>query len=178
MTTVQSQVAQILRTNEENVKARILGLKLGDCCSRCGGCGEYSFNMMYGTVCFKCDGKGNVLPGSDAAWKRVLKRAQELPAAELDAYINRLKLQKLAAKAEKVFFAKWQEADKVFEYDWRAAAVAEPGTDVYNRAESNKACYEAHKVLEKSIRTKDVEQIVKTLEAGLEIIKTEMQKWS
>jgi hypothetical protein len=27
-------------------------------CSRCGGCGEYSFNMMDGTRCFGCGGSG------------------------------------------------------------------------------------------------------------------------
>jgi DnaJ-class molecular chaperone len=27
-------------------------------CSRCGGSGHYSFNLMYGTVCFKCHGRG------------------------------------------------------------------------------------------------------------------------
>lgn len=27
-------------------------------CTRCGGCGQYSFNPMHGTVCFKCSGTG------------------------------------------------------------------------------------------------------------------------
>lgn len=27
-------------------------------CSRCGGCGEYSYCEMYGRTCFKCHGKG------------------------------------------------------------------------------------------------------------------------
>lgn len=27
-------------------------------CSRCGGCGEYSYCQMYGTTCFKCHGSG------------------------------------------------------------------------------------------------------------------------
>lgn len=26
-------------------------------CTRCGGTGHYSFNLMYGTVCFRCGGK-------------------------------------------------------------------------------------------------------------------------
>ena len=30
-------------------------------CSRCGGCGNYSFNLMHGTRCFKCGGRGWVL---------------------------------------------------------------------------------------------------------------------
>ena len=27
-------------------------------CSRCGGCGKYSFNMRHGSVCYGCGGKG------------------------------------------------------------------------------------------------------------------------
>jgi RecJ-like exonuclease len=30
-------------------------------CNRCAGIGEYSFNLMYGKVCFKCGGAKQVL---------------------------------------------------------------------------------------------------------------------
>ena len=30
-------------------------------CSRCGGCGQYSYCQMYGTRCFKCGGDGVTL---------------------------------------------------------------------------------------------------------------------
>lgn len=30
-------------------------------CSRCHGCGEYSYCEMYGKTCFKCHGKGRTL---------------------------------------------------------------------------------------------------------------------
>ncbi len=30
-------------------------------CSRCGGCGEYSYCQMHGTRCFKCGGNGKQL---------------------------------------------------------------------------------------------------------------------
>jgi hypothetical protein len=30
-------------------------------CSRCGGSGNYSYNQMYGTKCFKCHGSGYTL---------------------------------------------------------------------------------------------------------------------
>lgn len=29
-------------------------------CPRCGGTGHYSYNPMYGTMCFKCEGIGFV----------------------------------------------------------------------------------------------------------------------
>ena len=27
-------------------------------CSRCGGCGRYSYNMMHGDTCYGCSGSG------------------------------------------------------------------------------------------------------------------------
>lgn len=30
-------------------------------CSRCGGCGHYSYNQMTGSICFKCNGSGKQL---------------------------------------------------------------------------------------------------------------------
>jgi hypothetical protein len=27
-------------------------------CKRCGGCGQYSFNLMHGTMCYGCSGRG------------------------------------------------------------------------------------------------------------------------
>ena len=49
-------------------------------CPRCGGTGNYSFNMMYGSTCFRCGGSGkeskNVL-----AWTHIMKR--KLPSARL-----------------------------------------------------------------------------------------------
>ena len=30
-------------------------------CMRCGGSGHYSFNLIRGTVCFGCDGVGQVV---------------------------------------------------------------------------------------------------------------------
>jgi hypothetical protein len=39
-------------------------------CTRCGGCGRYSWCQMHGDTCFKCGGKGKVLTKrGHAAWK-------------------------------------------------------------------------------------------------------------
>jgi hypothetical protein len=40
---------------ETKAQAQRLGKKV---CNRCGGRGEYSFNLMYGSTCFGCGGKG------------------------------------------------------------------------------------------------------------------------
>lgn len=39
-------------------------------CSRCHGCGEYSYCEMYGSTCFKCGGSGLTLTkrGEKAQW--------------------------------------------------------------------------------------------------------------
>lgn len=38
-------------------------------CSRCGGCGRYSYCQMYGDTCFKCHGKGKVYTARGQAAK-------------------------------------------------------------------------------------------------------------
>lgn len=53
------------------------------CCSRCGGCGHYSYNSMTGTRCFKCGGRGRTMTKRGAAaqayFRQLLsKRADEL----------------------------------------------------------------------------------------------------
>jgi len=49
-------------------------------CSRCGGCGEYSWNAMTGSRCFKCNGSGKqeTAAGADAR-----KRYNEIARPEI-----------------------------------------------------------------------------------------------
>jgi hypothetical protein len=44
------------------IRGKNSGLLKYKTCSRCGGSGEYSFNRTHGSKCFKCEGKGEVLP--------------------------------------------------------------------------------------------------------------------
>jgi DnaJ-class molecular chaperone len=54
-----SEVRRILNSlSDEKVKAK--GYKK---CSRCGGSGNYSYNPLDGTTCFKCNGLGYVKMG-------------------------------------------------------------------------------------------------------------------
>ena len=48
--------------NDMSISAIATALRFErEICSRCGGCGRYSYNARNGTICFKCLGKGKVL---------------------------------------------------------------------------------------------------------------------
>ncbi len=51
-------------------------------CGRCGGSGRYSFNLVRGTVCFRCDGAG-VVTVNVAAEEKKAARVAERNAVEL-----------------------------------------------------------------------------------------------
>lgn len=52
-------------------------------CSRCGGSGNYSYCQMYGSTCFKCGGKKEVLTKRGAAAMAHLKTLRSKSASEL-----------------------------------------------------------------------------------------------
>ena len=57
-------------------------------CPRCGGSGSYSYCEMYGSVCFKCSGRGGVLTKRGAAAQAFLndlrvKEAKDLKVGDL-----------------------------------------------------------------------------------------------
>lgn len=52
-------------------------------CSRCGGCGEYSYCTMYGSVCFKCHGAGVVLTKRGRAAQTWLNAQKKKLGSEL-----------------------------------------------------------------------------------------------
>jgi hypothetical protein len=62
-------------------------------CSRCGGCGHYSYNQMTGSTCFKCQGSGTQLTRNGrAAMKKVrefLDANYTVAARDLVNYIGR-----------------------------------------------------------------------------------------
>lgn len=52
-------------------------------CSRCGGCGEYSYCEMYGRTCFKCAGSGKTYTKRAAAARNWLRERLEVPVVDL-----------------------------------------------------------------------------------------------
>lgn len=90
MTTTIKEFAAVLKCTPGGVLKRLQVLGLADTCTRCGGCGEYSFNLMYGTKCFGCYGVGYKLP---KLTRKLLQYAQEKEqAGGLDEYRQQLKL--------------------------------------------------------------------------------------
>lgn len=52
-------------------------------CSRCGGTGQFSYCLRYGTKCFKCGGHKKVLTKRGAAASQYLRELRSKPAGEL-----------------------------------------------------------------------------------------------
>lgn len=52
-------------------------------CSRCAGTGHHSYCEMYGTTCFKCDGRGRVLTKRGAIASRFFTDLCSVPAGEI-----------------------------------------------------------------------------------------------
>jgi len=52
-------------------------------CTRCGGSGEYSYCEMYGSTCFKCEGKGQSLTKRAKVAVQWMNRQNMIPAGEV-----------------------------------------------------------------------------------------------
>jgi DnaJ-class molecular chaperone len=74
-------------------------------CKRCGGSGKFSFNLIRGTVCFGCNGSGNIL--TTQAKINAVKKAKIKSATkkELERELLSIKIEAhniaLAARIEK-----------------------------------------------------------------------------
>jgi hypothetical protein len=55
-------------------------------CPRCGGTGHHSFNLVHGTVCFKCGGKGLVLANPRKAGCKVTSQFEYAEAGDVVQY--------------------------------------------------------------------------------------------
>ncbi len=60
-------------------------------CGRCGGSGSYSFNLMHGSMCYGCKGRGEVLTKRGRAAQEWLNEQRMAPASEFkvgDTYFS------------------------------------------------------------------------------------------
>lgn len=178
---IKAQVAEILKTTVDNVSNRVIKMGLGDGCDRCGGTGEYSFNPMYGTRCFKCGGNRCIISNSAAGWKRILKRVQALQSSAIDEYIEKCKRENMAKKALDIFLAEWHEADKVIKYSESLTLRNRGGQveDWQGRHDSNLAIVNAYDALHKESykQNKNIDKIVELLVNGQSVIREELAKW-
>lgn len=121
-----SDIAKVLKCREDQkyILGRLAGLGLADSCTRCGGSGHYSFNLMHGTVCFKCGGFKCQMPKLS---KKLLEVCQEVAnSGKLDAYLEELK----RANEAKKYCNSW--SDKYF-----ALWGSHPVIDCYKRHKVN-----------------------------------------
>lgn len=76
-------------TKETTVPTRMNALGLTVECSRCGGCGNYSYCPSHGTTCFKCNGSGKQMP---RLTQKLVKQAAEMVAGgALNSYLERVR---------------------------------------------------------------------------------------
>jgi hypothetical protein len=75
-TTTETTLAELIEKSEALRLER-------ETCSRCGGSGTYSYCQMYGTRCFKCAGRQEVLTKRGAAANAYLTKLRSKPASEL-----------------------------------------------------------------------------------------------
>jgi DnaJ-class molecular chaperone len=52
-------------------------------CSRCGGSGNYSFNLMHGTMCYGCSGSGEQYTKRGKEAQRFFAESLTVPAPNL-----------------------------------------------------------------------------------------------
>jgi hypothetical protein len=63
-------------TTHINVEFKIFNVKYETApCKRCGGSGNYAFNMMHGTVCFGCSGRKTFVTKAGERAKAIVRTA-------------------------------------------------------------------------------------------------------
>lgn len=103
---------------------RIVALGYGVPCSRCGGSGNYSFNMIDGTRCFKCRGAGELAPKLTV---KLLKSLQgDVESGKLDEYLAKARAKaqadKIVNSAMQAVMKAWTDSGVSQAYKWQLAA--------------------------------------------------------
>jgi hypothetical protein len=121
------ETAEILRTTEKNLPARMVGLGIGPTCGRCAGSGNYSFNQTDGTRCYGCQGNRVIAPKKATEWQAAIQQAQAAVAdGRLDGYLTYLDARKVAKRAGDTVMAAWTASGVSARYDWRKACERGP----------------------------------------------------
>lgn len=80
MATLREKLIDSLQISEDHPKVdaliftRLVGIECADCCTRCGGTGNYSYNPRNGSTCFKCEGRKYRMP---KITKKLLAKVEE-----------------------------------------------------------------------------------------------------
>lgn len=111
MAEILEQIAEVLQCPIGNVERRIAGLKIGPVCSRCGGCGSYSFNQIDGSRCYGCGGRGHMNPKAKDL-PGVLEEAKAAVAdGRLERYLDGLRASRVAKAGSDRIFAAWRQSN-------------------------------------------------------------------
>jgi hypothetical protein len=178
-----ARIAEVLKTTPEKLAARVIGMRLGETCGRCGGCGRYSYNQMHGDMCYGCRGYGTVMP-KPSRYMALYENAKVAASdGSLERYLDGLRAKSRSKNASKRIFAAWHEVEAIAPYDWRQVGDAEDA--IWRTPEQkrilwasalNQRCYDAHMTFEKvdmafqSEKVKDWVAYEATLTAALETI--------
>jgi len=112
-------------------------------CSRCGGCGRHSFNLMDGDRCFKCRGSGKTIPRLTAKLLDTV-RAQ-MANGELEPYLAKVRKAQEAKRMAKKWFDDWrnlptQRADDEWKQQQQEPAKTSWTWSSYRRLWQNAYC--------------------------------------
>lgn len=123
-----AEIMNIQTTNEKQtlvaIFKRLEFLGHTDCCTRCGGYGQYSFHAMYGTVCFGCNGAGSLIP-TKLTKELETKIVADIEAGKLEPYFEMIRFLKLSKNALKSVMNAWTATGISEKYDWQKACKPE-----------------------------------------------------
>lgn len=108
------EFARVLGCSEKYIHARMISLGHYEHCSRCGGCGQYSWCQMWGDRCFKCGGSGKTQVKLTA--KLLAQVTEEVAAGKLQPYLDAMKVRAEAKNADKRFLEAWRSNPLVAQY--------------------------------------------------------------
>lgn len=168
MTATLATIAVTLRTTEKNAPTRIMNMKLGPTCGRCGGSGQYSFNGSH-SRCYGCNGYGHVMPVSSAGWEATAERATAAATdGTLDAYLARNAARARCKKGWDRAMAAWQAVDALNGYgkNWNRLDKLPNRDQVVARNKVGVNLCDAIRALDKGAKTDWVEYD-RVLTAGL-----------
>jgi hypothetical protein len=120
---IRTEMAAVLKTTDQRLDDRIIGMRIGCTCGRCGGSGSYSYNQLDGDRCYGCHGSGQTKPKTKTEWQLTLEAAKQKAAnGDLDRYLDFLRARKLTKTATDQVMAAWKASGVSQRYDWRLAA--------------------------------------------------------
>lgn len=103
------------------VALRLYHLGHGIVCTRCGGTGHFSFNLMDGTRCFKCGGAKYTMPKLSPRLLAVVQA--DVAEGKLEPYLKEVRDRSMAKRACDIVMAAWEATGISKKYDWRKSAA-------------------------------------------------------